>query len=125
MSLPNLDAPSDGGVPVMAPGDSTPIVASVKPCGTNDTGEKGEPCSQDMIQDLEYTVIAVDKGVLELIPYELQDLAEDFSVDLSTYFSHSSSSDYLYAPGALSELLANFIREQEENPWKDISSRVS
>lgn len=78
-----------------------------------------------MNEDVEYTVVVVDKAALELVPYELQDIAKEFIFNLAADFDTSSSSNYLYAPGVLTALVEKFIRQQEEDPWDDIHSYVS
>lgn len=111
--------------PVLGPGDSTTIALSVIKCDDNGMEENTTSYDPTAEEDVEYTVVVVDKATLELIPYDLQDIAKDFIFDLAGEFSSSSSSDYLYAPGVPTALVEKFIRQQEENPWDYIDSIVS
>ncbi|CAD7696314.1 unnamed protein product, partial [Ostreobium quekettii] len=122
LEFPDLEAP-DGGPPVMEPQGVTPIALSVPPC---EEGGGGDAACADLADDeeVQYTVAVVDKAVLELVPYELKDMALDFAFDLALRFEVTSSSAYLHAPGAIASVIERFVKEQEADPWALIESEL-
>ncbi|CAD7704742.1 unnamed protein product [Ostreobium quekettii] len=119
--FPDLEIPPGEDTPIMAPQDATPISVSVGPCPG---AEEPLSCNLSDGEDVEFTVVAVDKAVLELVPYELKDMALDFVFHLALSFDVVSSSEYLHAPGAITALVKRFMKEQEDNPWAVIDNLI-
>lgn len=112
---------ADAEPPILEPGASTPIQVSTEPCET----ESDAGCRRKSDEVVEFTVVAVDKAILELVPYGLRDVAMDFVFSLSRGVEVASSSDNLFAPGAIDAVVENFIRGQRENPWAFVDGQAS
>lgn len=103
--------------------DSTPVNDEfVVPPG--DTAEI-EVQLEDNLGEAEILVVAVDKSILELIPYPLQNVAGEFLLDLAQNYGFTSSSRHLIAPQAASTLLAHFTARSKLNPWFNPATSVS
>lgn len=98
VSVPDVD--KDNGMPLIEPG----LNASVRV----DFDRKGPT---------EITVIAVDRAVLDLLPYPLKDVSKDFVADLASYFQYKSSSEYLVAPGAINAVTEANEARKSLDPW--------
>eukprot|EP00210_Caulerpa_lentillifera_P009050 g8637.t1 len=98
ISVPEV--PKDNGMPLIEPG----LNASVRV----DFDRKGPT---------EITVIAVDKAVLDLLPYPLKDVSRDLVADLASYFQYKSSSEYLVAPGAINAITTANEARKNLDPW--------
>ncbi|CAD7700532.1 unnamed protein product [Ostreobium quekettii] len=121
LSLPELSTPANEATPVLRPQESTAIEVSIKACGSQNDNET---CALKADEAVEFTVMAIDKAILELVPHGLRDVAADYVFNLGLSFDVASSSDILHAPGAITGLVEKFVREQEENPWASIDSEL-
>lgn len=95
------DAVIEDGDVIVPPGDTAEIQLKVK----NYTGET------------EVMVVAVDKSILELSPYPLQNPSSAFVLDLSETYDVESSSKFLVAPDVIKTLVDHFLARKELNPW--------
>lgn len=105
VSLPGIEI--DKGMPLVEPG----VNASVRV--TFDT--KGP---------VEITAFAIDLTILDLLPYSLKDVSEDFIADLTTYFSYKSTAEHLVAPGAVEAVIEANNARKELNQWADMISTI-
>lgn len=80
---------------------------------------------EDNPGEAEVLVVAVDKSVLELIPYPLQNVANTFLLDLSERFGFTSTSRDLIAPQAARNLIDHFFARRDLDPWFPPSFSVS
>eukprot|EP00210_Caulerpa_lentillifera_P001088 g1049.t1 len=103
ISLP--DARVDDDSAVIAPGENTTIEVQLDREGRT-----------------EVTLIAVDRAVLDLVPYSLQNTTLDFLIDLATSFDFTTIDDYLVAPGAIQVLIDNFFARRQVDPWFSLVS---
>eukprot|EP00210_Caulerpa_lentillifera_P001110 g1071.t1 len=94
------DVKRDNGMPLIEPG----LNASVR-------------VDFDRKSQTEITVIAVDKAVLDLLPYPLKDVSKDFVADLASYFQYKSSSEYLVAPDAINAVEKANEARKSLDPW--------
>lgn len=122
LSLPDLTIPANETTPVLRPQESTMIEVAIKACGSQN---ENETCALKTNEAVEFTVMVIDKAVLELVPHELRDVAADYAFSLALRWGVASSSSFLKAPGAITELIEKFVHEQEENPWARIDGEVS
>lgn len=99
----------DDGNVVVPPGETTEIQVEVG----NHTGQT------------EVTIIAVDKSILELLPYPLQAPSIEFILDLAESYTFEYSSQYLVAPNAIKILISHFLARKALNPWFDPETDVS
>ncbi|GMH46152.1 hypothetical protein BSKO_14120 [Bryopsis sp. KO-2023] len=97
-------SPDEGDPPelVVPPGESTTLKVEVD-------GDEGG--------DVEVTVIAVDKAVLELVPLALRDLAMEFVLAYQGEFGLRDSSTSLVAPKAIQAVIDNFLAKAKLDPW--------
>ncbi|GMH44587.1 hypothetical protein BSKO_12539 [Bryopsis sp. KO-2023] len=76
------------------------------------------------IDEAEVTVIAVDKSILELLPYALKDLTEALELDAEFHVGFSNSGADLVSPKAIETLIHDFKRKQEMDPWFEPSVQL-
>ncbi|GMH44588.1 hypothetical protein BSKO_12540 [Bryopsis sp. KO-2023] len=69
------------------------------------------------IDEAEVTVIAVDKAILELLPYALKDLTGALEFTDILDFGFSSSGADLVSPRAIEILIQDFMRKKKIDPW--------
>ncbi|CAD7702674.1 unnamed protein product [Ostreobium quekettii] len=105
----------DGGEIVVAPRSKTNITLELSDCRGLEELQDCPPLSTVS----EVTIIAVDQAVLDVVPMPLKSLSSEFLLDLAASFNHESTSKFLIAPGAVTELLEGFTRHQELDPWSD------
>eukprot|EP00210_Caulerpa_lentillifera_P009052 g8639.t1 len=94
------EARTDDDTPVVGPGESTSIEIEVDQEGRT-----------------EITVFAVDRAVLDLVPYPLQNITLDFLTNLATSFGVSNINRNLVPPQAIQVLIDNFLARREIDPW--------
>eukprot|EP00210_Caulerpa_lentillifera_P009043 g8630.t1 len=94
------EARTDDDTPVVGPGESTSIEIEVDQEGRT-----------------EITVFAVDRAVLDLVPYPLQNITLDFLTNLATSFGVSNINRNLVPPQAIQVLINNFLARREIDPW--------
>eukprot|EP00210_Caulerpa_lentillifera_P001100 g1061.t1 len=98
ISLP--DAGVDDDSAVVAPGENTTIKVQLDREGRT-----------------EVTLIAVDRAVLDLVPYPLQTVTLDIVMVLATSFHVRTINRNLVAPGAIQALIDNFYARKQVDPW--------
>ncbi|GMH44595.1 hypothetical protein BSKO_12547 [Bryopsis sp. KO-2023] len=69
------------------------------------------------VDEAEVTVIAVDKAILESLPYALKDVAKDLELDAKFDVGFSNSGADLVSPKAIETLIHDFKKKQEMDPW--------
>ncbi|GMH44586.1 hypothetical protein BSKO_12538 [Bryopsis sp. KO-2023] len=94
---------------VISPGESTAIQVNI---------------TDSEIDEAEVTVIAVDRAILELLPYPLKDLTD--LLEFTDFFpiGFSSSGVDLVSPRAIETLIQDFIRKREIDLWFEPVSQL-
>lgn len=74
---------------------------------------------------VEITAFAIDTRILDLLPYPLKDVQDDFIADLSDYFMYKSTSEYLVSPGAIDAVSKANEARKKLDPWFKLISTLS
>ncbi|GMH41747.1 hypothetical protein BSKO_09657 [Bryopsis sp. KO-2023] len=108
ISFPDVkkDASKDFAI---SPGESTAIQVNI---------------TDPEIDEAEVTVIAVDKAILESLPYALKDVAKALELDAKFDVGFSNSGADLVSPKAIETLIHDFKKKQEMDPWFEPSVQL-
>jgi len=101
VASPNQTA---AGVPSLAPGAQAPINVSVS--------FEGKP-----VPNAEVTIVAVDKAILDLVPYSLRDVAASVVLRLAADLSANDDTGMRVAPAAIPQVFAAALRRLLADPW--------
>ena len=94
------EATEDAGVAVVSPGDNTTIEVQL-----------------DATTRTEVTLIAVDRAVLDLVPFPLVDLSSSILLDLSASLFTTSMSEFITTPAGLQALIDYHNSRKSLDPW--------
>ncbi|GMH44597.1 hypothetical protein BSKO_12549 [Bryopsis sp. KO-2023] len=108
ITFPDVEEDEDDDF-VISPGEKTTIQVNI---------------ADPEIDEAEVTVIAVDKAILELLPYALKDLTGALEFTDILDFGFSSSGADLVSPRAIEILIQDFMHKKEIDPWFDPVSEL-
>ncbi|KAF6261957.1 hypothetical protein COO60DRAFT_1458856 [Scenedesmus sp. NREL 46B-D3] len=116
------------GLAVLTPKHQAEVLVVLR-CGCRVAGlSQGvrQGCCRRLVPGAEVTLLVVDKAILDLMPYELQNVSSAMAPDLSTYFSLTDLNALRTSRAAINATFAALRRRLSAlDPWLPVDTQVT